>query len=227
MVTDLLRHLEGLKYDKSARVLVLNSAVPGVFCVGADLKERLEMQPEEVTQFVDSLRTSFTKLEQLPIPTIACIEGFALGGGLEIALACDMRIAARTSVLGLPETSLAIFPGAGGTQRLPRIVGLARAKEMIFTAQRYSAEQALQYNLVNEVVDEARARTQQLAQIIASNGPVGVRMAKKAIDLGFDSDLQSGLEIEKLCYAPLLNTEDRIEALKAFKEKRKPQFKGC
>lgn len=227
MVTDLLRHLEGIKYDKSARVLVLNSAVPGVFCVGADLKERLVMHPEEVTQFVDSLRTSFTKLEQLPIPTIACIDGFALGGGLEIALACDMRIAARTSVFGFPETSLAIFPGAGGTQRLPRIVGIARAKEMIFTAQRYSAEQALQYNLVNEVVDDARVRTQQLAQIIASNGPVGVRMAKQAIDLGFDSDLQSGLEIEKLCYAQLLHTEDRIEALKAFKEKRKPQFKGC
>eukprot|EP00359_Climacostomum_virens_P006117 CAMPEP_0204910876 /NCGR_PEP_ID=MMETSP1397-20131031/9322_1 /ASSEMBLY_ACC=CAM_ASM_000891 /TAXON_ID=49980 /ORGANISM="Climacostomum Climacostomum virens, Strain Stock W-24" /LENGTH=262 /DNA_ID=CAMNT_0052081211 /DNA_START=14 /DNA_END=799 /DNA_ORIENTATION=+ len=223
MVADFLQHLHDLKYDQSARVLILNSSVPGFFCVGADLKERIEMQPEEVVKFVDSLRSSFTNLENLPIPTIACIEGFALGGGLEVALACDMRIASKTSTLGLPETALAIFPGAGGTQRLPRIVGLAKAKEMIFTAQRYTPDQAVQFNLINEAVDDARARTQELAELIASNGPVGVKMAKKAITLGFDADIQSGLEIEKLCYAQVLPTEDRMEALRAFKEKRKPK----
>lgn len=227
IVTDLLEHLQTLKYKSDARALILRSKVPGVFCVGADLKERVGMLPLEVTQFVDSLRLAFTQLEELPIPTIACIEGYALGGGLEMALACDMRISSSASVFGLPETSLAIIPGAGGTQRLPRIVGLARAKEMILTAQRYTPAQALQFNLVNEVTEDAFGRTLELAELISANGPIGVKMAKKAISLGFDSDIRTGLEIEKLAYAEVIPTEDRIEALMAFKEKRKPKFKGC
>lgn len=166
------------------------------------------------------------------MPTIAALDGHALGGGLEIALACDLRFAAENAKIGLVETKLAIIPGAGGTQRLPRLIGIPRAKELIFTGRALSAAQAAQYGIVNETVAQnetgnaAFLRALAVAEEIAGNGPVAVRMAKSAINLGMENNLNAALEVEEFCYSQVIPTKDRVEALKAFQEKRKPQFKG-
>lgn len=214
--------------DLSIRVVVLHSLVPGVFCAGADLKERAGMTQEEAFRFVQSLRTAFTSLERLPMPTIAAIEGAALGGGLELALACDLRVVGASASLGLPETSLAIIPGAGGTQRLPRLIGRARAKELIFTARRFGAAEALAYGLADRTAEPGQALESALAlaREILPNGPIALRAAKEAIDGGLDLDRAGGLLIEAACYAKVIPTADRLEGLAAFKEKRKPVYRG-
>lgn len=221
-----------LRHDRNVRVVILRSMVPGVFCAGADLKERLTMKPDEVNRFVTSLRHLFRSLEQMPMPVIAAIDSVALGGGLEMPLACDIRVAADTAKLGLVETKLAIIPGAGGTQRLSRIVGPAVAKELIFTARVLSGIEAKELKICNHVVpqngneDAAYLKAIEIAAEILPNGPIGVRMAKKAIDHGLQVDLNTGYAIEEACYAQVIPTSDRIEALNAFAEKRKPNFKG-
>lgn len=178
--------------------------------------------------FVSELRSSIDLVSKIPVPTIAAIEGVALGGGLELALACDMRIAGSDATLGLTETALAIIPGAGGSQRLPRLIGVSKAKELIFTAARLSASEAKEWGIVNHVVDSGKAldKADEIANKIIDKGPIGIRMAKKAIDFGFEVDLKTGLEIEKICYGELVYTEDRKEGLKAFTEKRKPNYVG-
>jgi methylglutaconyl-CoA hydratase len=170
----------------------------------------------------------FTGLEKLPMPTIAAIEGAALGGGLELALCCDLRVAGSSATLGLPETSLGIIPGAGGTQRLPRLVGLSVAKELMFTADRIGSSRALEIGLINHAVDAggATAKSLELAARIAANGPVAVRLAKQAASAGAQADLTTGLDIERGCYAQVIATKDRTEGLLAFREKRKPNYKG-
>jgi methylglutaconyl-CoA hydratase len=220
--------LTELRFDSSARVVILHSVVPGVFCAGADLKERASMKPAEVSAFVHGLRSAFTELEDLPMPTIAAIDGAALGGGLELALACDLRVLGADAKLGLPETSLAIIPGAGGTQRLPRLVGQSQAKALIFTGRRLNAEEALTLGLANHAVPSGRAldRAKALAREILPNGPIAVRMAKQAINRGSEVDRDSGLMIEQACYAQVIPTQDRLEGLAAFKEKRKPIYRG-
>lgn len=164
------------------------------------------------------------------MPTIACINGAALGGGLELALACDMRIAEQGPkvLIGLPETGLAIIPGAGGTQRLPRIIGMARAKELVYTARKLSASDAEKFGLVNYCVEagESYSRALEIAREIIGNGPIAVRMAKIAVQEGMQMDKSSGMTLEQQCYAQIIPTKDRLEALQAFREKRKPQFKG-
>ncbi|CAI5732195.1 unnamed protein product [Hyaloperonospora brassicae] len=223
------RHaLERVRYDSSVRVVIVRSAVPNVFCAGADLKERLHMTPAEAAASSRGYRTGFTDLEQLPMPTIAAIEGAALGGGMEMALACDLRIAGARAVLGFPETSLAILPGAGGTQRAARLLGIAKAKELIFTSRRLPAEAAEKVGLVDYAVPEDKAydKALEIAREILPNGPVGVRMAKEAIMKGSGVDLATGLAIENACYAQVIPTKDRVEGLRAFKEKRKPQYTG-
>jgi len=214
--------------DSSIKALIVSSTVPKVFCAGADLKERAAMAENEVEAFVDQLRGAFSALEALPMPTIAAIEGVALGGGLELAMACDFRVAGAEALLGLPETSLAIIPGAGGTQRLPRLVGVAKAKELIFLAKKLSAEAAGKAGLVTEVVEagHALARAQELAALLCRQGPIALRMAKKAIYHGMQVDLATGLEIEKACYSQVVPTEDRREGLKAFVERRDPVYVG-
>lgn len=186
------------------------------------------MTKPEVAAFVHGLRSAFSGLSSLPMPTIAAIEGAALGGGLEMALACDFRIAGADALLGLPETGLAIIPGAGGTQRLPRVVGIPRAKELIFTGRRLRAAEAAAIGLVDHAVPAGGAmeRALALAREILPNGPVAVRMAKRAIDLGMQGDLASGMGVEEACYAQIIPTQDRLEGLKAFVEKRKPVYKG-
>ncbi|KAA0202161.1 hypothetical protein HAZT_HAZT008311 [Hyalella azteca] len=224
--------LEALRVDRKARVIILRSLIPGIFCAGADLKARATMTNEQVTTFVNKTRAAITGLETLPVPVIAAIDGAALGGGLELALAADMRVAADTAKVGLVETRLAIIPGAGGTQRLPRVVGTAKAKELIFTAAVLTGQEAAEISLVNHSVpqnpagDAAFLKALEIAGRIVPNGPVGVRMAKTAITRGMQVDLASGLGIEESCYAQVIPTKDRLEGLAAFKEKRTPVYKG-
>lgn len=217
-----------LKQDLSIRAVLITGEGDKAFCAGADLKERKTMPKEMVPSFVRNIRRTMDDVEALPQPTIALVNGFAFGGGTELLLACDLRIAAAHAQLGLTETSLAIIPGAGGTQRLPRLIGKARAKELILTARKIDAQEALSLGLVNRVVPagELRSAGLEIAHQIAANGPVAVRAAKRAIDVGCELPQSEGLEVEARCYELTLPTEDRLEALAAFAEKRKPVYKG-
>lgn len=228
MLRGLQYTLESVNSDRTAKVLMICSSVPKVFCAGADLKERKTMSPSEVQDFVHSLRSTFSYLEALCIPTIAVIEGAALGGGLEMALSCDLRICGEDALLGLPETGLAIIPGAGGTQRLPRLVGRSTAKELIFTGRKIDGRDALSMGLVNYCVlaGEARLKALGIARDINQKGPLAIRMAKRAIDGGLEVDMESGLALEEECYDQLLHSKDRLEGLAAFAERRKPNYTG-
>jgi len=232
MVKQFKLAVDAVKFNRDVRVVVIRSVVPGIFCAGADLKERAKMKPEEVGPFVASGRALITDLTDLPMPTIAAIDGPALGGGMEMALGCDLRTASDNAKMGLTETKLGIIPGGGGTQRLPRLVGPAIAQELIFTARMLNGVEAKAIGLVNHCVeqnekgDAAYLRAMKLAEEILPQGPVAVRMAKIAINKGIQVDLQSGLAVEQGCYAQVIPTKDRIEGLTAFKEKRKPQYTG-
>jgi len=232
LVADFTEAINAVKFDKNVRVLVLRSHVKGAFCAGADLKERAKMTPAEVGPFVAKGRDIIGAWDKMPMPVIAAIDGVALGGGLEMALACDIRVASDNAKVGLTETRLAIIPGGGGTQRLPRVVGPALARELIYTARVLGGTEAAQLGLVNHCVaqneagDAAYLKALDIAKEIIPNGPVGVRMAKLAINKGTEVDLASGLAFEETCYAQVIPTKDRIEALTAFREKRKPNFQG-
>jgi len=231
LVTSLGEARDAVMFDKNVRVVIIKG-VKGAFCAGADLKERVKMTPAEVGPFVSKGREIIGCWEKLPMPVIAAIDGVALGGGLEMALACDLRVVSDNARVGLTETRLAIIPGGGGTQRLPRIVGPAVAKELIYTARILNGIEAHKLGVANHCVpqtetgDAAYQKALQLAQEILPNGPVGIKMAKNAINNGIEVDLASGLAIEEACYAQVIPTKDRIEALKAFKEKRKANFQG-
>ncbi|XP_007486276.1 methylglutaconyl-CoA hydratase, mitochondrial isoform X6 [Monodelphis domestica] len=215
---------------------------------GADLKERAQMSLSEVSSFVSKARTLMNEMANLPVPTIAAIDGTALGGGLELALACDIIVAASSAKMGLVETKLAIIPGAGlgplfliqnldppsvgGTQRLPRAIGMALAKEMIFSARVLNGQEAKSIGLIshvleqNEAGDAAYRKALALAREFLPQGPVAMRVAKLAINQGMEVDLVTGLAIEEACYAQTIPTKDRLEGLRAFKEKRPPRYKG-
>jgi len=220
-------------FDTALRCIIITGAAGGdlkkvSFSTGADLKERKEMTQDQVRRYVFTIRNTFTAVEQVRVPVIAAINGFAFGGGIELAMACDIRIASSTAIMGLTETSLAIIPGGGGTQRLPRIIGIARAKELIFTARRIDAKTALEIGLVNRVVDpdQLMPAALELAREIAKNGPIGVAQAKFAINNGMEASLGVALPLESKAYEVTIPTKDRLEALAAFAEKRKPVFKG-
>jgi enoyl-CoA hydratase len=210
------------------RVVIVTGAGERAFVAGADIAVMNEMSPIEAKRFAELGHAATALLDRSPVPTIAAINGFALGGGCEIALACDIRIAAENALLGFPEVTLGILPGLGGTQRLPRLVGPGIAKEMIFSGRRLKAEEARMINLVNRVVSEGEAlnAARELAGEIASNGPVAVRHAKAAANKSQDVDLVSGLEYEADQFALLFATEDAREGMGAFVEKRKADFKG-
>jgi methylglutaconyl-CoA hydratase len=216
--------------NNASRCLVITSSVPNVFSAGADLKERATMTIEEAEEFVSDLRMTIDRISQLQIPVIVAIEGVALGGGFEIALAADIRIASTTSKFGLPETSLAILPGAGGTQRLPRLIGTARAKELIFTGRRIDGTTAERYGIVQHVVPQGTAYSTaiEMAWQIASNGPIAVRASKYSIDHGLSrTTMHDALtQVERIAYAKTLSTQDRLEGLAAFHDKRTPKYKG-
>lgn len=187
------------------------------------------MTQDQAADFVTLLRNTMQRVAQLPIPVIAAIEGVAVGGGLELALAADLRIASSKASLGLPETTLAIVPGAGGTQRLPRLIGVAKAKELIWTGKRVNGDQAYSMGLVDQVVPPGEATQQAIvmAYKIGANGPIAIRASKEAVDRGLIAKtMEEALEIERECYARVLPTKDRLEGLAAFKEGRDPEYRG-
>ncbi|XP_072275760.1 enoyl-CoA hydratase domain-containing protein 2, mitochondrial isoform X2 [Pyxicephalus adspersus] len=226
------KSVESLRHDSGVRVVVVRSAVPGVFCAGADLKERAKMSNSEVALFVQKLRKLMNEIAALPMPTIAAVDVHALGGGLELALACDLRITASSAKLGLIETTRGLLPGAGGSQRLPRLIGVGLAKELIFTGRQIEGAQAYDIGLVNDAVpqneskDAAHKRALELAQEILPQAPIAVRMAKLAMNKGMEVDIASGMAIEGMCYGQVIPTKDRLEGMAAFQEKRSPHYKG-
>ena len=210
------------------RAIVVTGAGERAFIAGADIGAMSVMSPLEAKRFSEIGHAAMALLDRSPIPTIAAVNGFALGGGCEVALACDIRIAAENATFGFPEVSLGILPGMGGTQRLPRLIGPALAKELIFTGRRISAEEAREIGLVNRVVAEGEAldAARELAAGISDNGPLAVRHAKAAANRSLDVDLISGLEYEADQFALLFATEDAREGMTAFSDKRKPKFEG-
>lgn len=212
----------------AVRAVVVTSSHPKAFCVGADLKERKTFTDADLMAQRPIARSAYTGVLDLPVPAIAAVEGFALGGGCEIALSCDIIVAGEEATLGLPEVSVGVIPGGGGTQLLTRRVGSSTAALLIFTAERLSAQRAHDLRVVDEVVvaGQARARTLELATVIAGHSPVGVRNAKKAMRLGADVDLAAGLEIEDGCWRATAFSGDRREGVAAFNEKRRPDWPG-
>lgn len=219
---------DALAADASARVVVLTSTHERAFCVGADLKERNSLSDAELMRQRPLARSAYTGVLELPMPTIAAVHGYALGGGFELALSCDVIVADPTAVVGLPEVSVGVLPGGGGTQLLPRRVGAARAAELIFTARRVAAEEALALGLVDQLAAEGedRAEALELAGRIAANSPVGLRAAKRALRLGHGLDLRTGLEVEDAAWRTVAFSGDRAEGVAAFNEKRTPDWPG-
>lgn len=209
----------------TTRCVILTGAGEKAFVVGADIASMLPLTKEEGKRWGEHGNAVFRKLEKLPIPVIAAVNGFALGGGCELAMACDFRLASETAVFAQPETGLGIPPGFGGTQRLPRIVGEGMAREMIYSGARLDAREALRVGLVNHVypVGELPAEAKKLAERIARNAPIGVRAAKAAISRGAMTDLDSGIACETVYFSSCFETEDQKDAMTAFLEKRKPE----
>ncbi|WP_102271890.1 enoyl-CoA hydratase-related protein [Cytobacillus massiliigabonensis] len=227
-LSELQDSIEKLRTNPEVRIVIFTGSGEKAFSVGADLKERKTLSDVEVRRNIYKIGEVFSLIDQLPQPTIAAINGFAFGGGMELALSCDFRIAVSSAKMGLTETSLAIIPGAGGTQRLPRLIGQAKALELILTAKRLSAEEAFTYGLVTKITDPENLIETcfELAEQMLANGPLALQQAKFAVKQGMNVDLQTGLQIERKAYEVIIPTEDRIEALQAFSEKRKPEFKG-
>ncbi len=220
--------VEALRFRRDVRVIIVTGAGEKAFCSGADLKERRTLSPEQVKEYIFTIRNLFTTIEQLNKPVIAAVNGVALGGGTELALASDIRIVSKTASMGLTETRLAIIPGAGGTQRLPRLVGRGKAKELMFTGRRVGAEEALAIGLANQICEPAELldECRKMAAMICETGPIAIEQVKYAINHGIETDLATGLAIESSAYWVTIPTEDRLEGLAAFREKRKPVYKG-
>lgn len=214
--------------DEQVRCVVLSSSQDRAFCVGADLKERHALTDAELMAQRPASRAAYQGVLYLPVPAVAAVEGFALGGGFELALSCDLVIAGTSAVVGLPEVSVGVIPGGGGTQLLSRRVGWSRAASMIFTARRLPAQEALDLGLVDEVVaaGSARERALELAAAIAGHSPVALRQAKRAMRLGAGLDLVAALEVEDNCWRQAAFSADRAEGVAAFAEKRAPRWPG-
>lgn len=228
LLTDLGELVERIHVDPNVRVVIFTGAGDKAFSAGADLKERKSLSAAEVKRNVNKIRDVFNRVANLPQPTIAAVNGYAFGGGFELMLACDFRLAVEKAKVGLTELSWAIIPGAGGTQRLPRLIGEAKAKELILLAKKLSAQEAYQYGILLKVVgpDELLVASSELASGLMKQGPIALQQAKYAINQGMNTDLQTGLAIEAKAYELTIPTKDRLEALEAFNEKRPPEFKG-
>ena len=220
--------IESLRFRRDVRVVIITGAGEKAFCSGADLKERATLSPDKVKEYIFTIRNLFTTIEQLNKAVIAAVNGIALGGGTELALASDIRIASMNASMGLTETRLAIIPGAGGTQRLPRLVGKGKAKELIFTGQRIDGQEAFNIGLVNKICESENLldACHEMASMICETGPIAIEQAKYAINYGLETDIQTGLAIESNAYWVCIPSEDRLEGLAAFKEKRKPVYRG-
>jgi len=247
LLNAMLAALEDIAQDKHVRVVCIIGAGLKVFCAGADLAERKTMSQQEVLDYIALIQRTMRTIETMPQPVIACINGSAFGGGFEMALACDLRIMVNTAELKLTEVRLGIIPGAGGTQRLPRLIGKSRAKEFILGAAPMTASVAHHIGLVHRVIEldhtfvyseEGKRASEgafllplieearRWAQEIAKAAPLSLKQAKIAIDDGYDLDMEAALAVETKAYMQLLNTKDRLEGLAAFAEKRAPVFIG-
>ena len=213
---------------QEARAVILAGTGDHAFCAGSDVKEFASLHGRVAEGKLIKENEAYNQLAELRLPTIAAIEGDALGGGLELALCCDLRVAASTALLGLPEVRLGVMPGSGGTQRLPRLIGLARAKELILLGDLIDAETALGFGLVNRVVPPGRAESaaRELARTLASRGPVAVREAKRVLDSTLDGSLAAGQIVELEASERVFSSGDMLEGAAAFVEKRKPEFKN-
>ncbi|HKJ97933.1 MAG TPA: enoyl-CoA hydratase-related protein [Desulfotignum sp.] len=228
MFDDLDQALDQVQADPDIRVLVLTGAGDKAFVAGADIVELSKMTPLQGKYFSRKGQKVFSKIEDLPIPAIAAVNGYALGGGSEAALACDFIYASEKAVFGLPEITLGLIPGFGGTQRLARQVGNNRAREMVFTGKNITAQQALDYGLVNQVCapEELMDAVMKTAGNIAAKGCVALRAAKEVIHNGTNTDLETGCRIENDAFGLTMASADAKEGTAAFLEKRKPVFKG-
>ncbi|MBF5040863.1 enoyl-CoA hydratase [Aggregicoccus sp. 17bor-14] len=228
MLQELASLVERVSASRDTRAVILTGAGDKAFCAGADLKERSTMSEPEVRAFLDQLRRTLRAIEKSDCIFIAALNGTAFGGGTELSLACDLRVAAPAAELGLTEVKLGIIPGGGGTQRLARLIGPGRAKDLILTGRRLNAAEAFSIGLVNRLAPEGRLldAAYSLAEAIVENAPVAVSTAKHAIDEGVAMELDQALALELQKYEAVLKTEDRLEGLRAFAEKRPPVFKG-
>ena len=217
-----------LAADPSVRAVVVSSTSAKAFSVGADLKERNAFTDEEMRRHRDLTRRAYRGVLELPVPAVAAVAGFALGGGCEIALSCDLVVADSTAVLGLPEVSVGVIPGGGGTQLLTRRLGWSRAADLVLTARKVDAAEAYRIGLVDRLVEKGTAREHALAlaEQVAGNSPVGVRNAKRAMRQGAACDLAAGLEIEDGAWRATAFSRDRAEGIRAFVEKRRPRWPG-
>lgn len=206
------------------RCVLLTGAGERAFVAGADIGEMQPMHRDEAYVFSTMGKEIFRKIELFPVPVIAVVNGFALGGGCELTLACDMRIAGENAIFGLPEVTLGITPGYGGTQRLARLIGLSKAKELLYTGRKIQAQEALLIGLVNAVfpAQELREGAEKIARQIAANAPIAVRATKRAVTEGYDLPLCEALAPESECFAACFESADQKEAMAAFLEKRKP-----
>lgn len=220
--------LDQVEANTDIKVLILTGAGDKAFVAGADIAELAKMNPLEAKTFSRKGQKVFSKIEALPIPTIAAVNGFALGGGSEAALACDFIYASEKALFGLPEINLGLIPGFGGTQRLSRVVGMNRAKEMIFTGKNIKATEALEYGIVNKVCEHDNLMQDVLktANLIASKGKVSLRSAKEVVQNGLNADLETGCRIESDAFGLNFASDDAKEGTSAFLEKRKPVFTG-
>jgi len=228
LLTSLKKQLDELNEDSSLRCLLLTGEGIKAFSAGADLKEREKMSDEEVTEFVQQISDVVSTIENMKVPTIAVMNGIAYGGGLELALGCDLRIAAEDIKVGLPETSLGIIPGAGGTQRLTRLIGIGHTKKLIFSAKPIFSPEAHALGIIEEITERHHLFTNalHLAETIAYNAPIAIQQAKLAINEGMHMSIHEGLKVEQKCYQQTIPTKDRLEGLRAFKERRTPIYKG-
>lgn len=227
-VTELQDVVNKIAKDAEVKVVIVTGAGPKFFVAGADIKEMQALTAPQGRTWGQFGQDVFTKLENIPQPVIAAINGFALGGGCELSMACDIRIAVEGAKFGQPEVGLGITPGFGGTQRLPRLVGKGRAKELLYTAKMIDAQEAYRIGLVNQVVpaEELMAAAEKMAKKIMSNAPVAVQLCKAAVNKGIESDLITGISYEGEVFGLCFATADQKEGMGAFTEKRKPAFAG-
>ncbi len=213
---------------EDVKVIIITGAGEKSFVAGADIAEMKEMTPRQGMVFSETGQSVFSLVEQIPKPVIAAVNGYALGGGTEMAIACDIILASEKARFGTPEVNLGVFPGFGGTQRLTRLLGKARAKEIIFSGEMFDATRALAIGLINRVCppEELMEETMNLARTIMSKGPVALELAKKSIETGYDLDLDKALLVERSLFAQCFDTKDQKEGMAAFIDKRDPDFKG-
>ena len=228
VLEELLSLLETIGQDETIRVLIFTGAGEKAFVAGADISELSEFTPLQAKHFSEKGHCVMERIQNLAIPVIAAVNGFALGGGLELALACDFIYASENAKFGVPEITLGIIPGFGGTQRLPRIVGKNISKEMVFTGKTLSAEEGEKLGFVNQVLpaESLMEETRKTAKNMAAKGKVSLNQAKQAINRGMDVDLATGCRIEIDAFSLCLASSDAREGTSAFLEKRKPDFKG-